>query len=116
MKKYKFYISLILLTILLGTIFFYVSDYSRLVKTIYSVFKERDKEKLVSGLVEKVEADSLKEKFRQTLLLFSYKIENDEYSDEHLKVLLKDFQKIVDDDKITIEEIEEFSKKVRQDF
>jgi len=116
MKKYKFYIVLILLSIILGIIFFYISDYSRLVKTVYSVMKEEDKEKIINGLVEKVEVDSIKENFRQTLIQFGSKIEKDEYSDEHLKVLLKNFENMVNDDKITYNELEEFTKKVNQDF
>lgn len=116
MKKYKFYIILLISTIIIGLIFFYFSDYSRRVKTIYSLMKEKDKEKIINGLVEKVEADTLKDKFKSVLIVFGNRIENDEYSDEHLKELLDKFEKIVDKDKISSNEIEEFAKKVNQDF
>ncbi len=94
MKKYKFYILLIVVTLIIGTIFFYLSDYSRRVKVIFSLMKEKDKEKIINNLVEKVEADSLKEKFQTTLKTFGKKIDLDVYSDEHLEDLLKDLEKI----------------------
>jgi len=105
-----------MLTIILGTIFYYFSDFSRRVKIVYLVMEKDDKEKIINGLIEKVEADSLKENFRQTLISFGNKIENDGYSDEHLKVLLQNIETFVKDDKITLSEIEEFAKKVNQDF
>lgn len=116
MKKYKFYIFLIIVTFIVGTIFFYLSDYSRRVKVLYSIMKEKDKEKIIENLVEKVEVDSLKEKFRTALKKFGQKIELDAYSDEHLEDILNDLQKITEANKITYEEIEKFTQKVNQDF
>ncbi len=116
MKKIRFYITLVLLTIFVGIVFFYFSDYSRRVNVIYSFMKDKDKEKIINNLVEKVEIDSLRENFRSTLQIFAQKIGDDAYSDEHLRDLIKDFGKITEMNKITSIEIDRFSQKVKQDF
>lgn len=116
MKRIRLYITLLLLTIFVGIIFFYFSDYSRRVKVIYSFMKEKDKEKIINSLVEKVESDSLKKILRTTLKTFENKIETDAYSDEHLRDLINDFAKITEKNKITSIEIDKFSQKVNRDF
>lgn len=116
MKKFNFYILIVLITLITGFIVFFVSDYSRRVKLIFSLFKENDKEKIITKLTEKVESDTMKIKLQLALKSFSNKIENDEYTDEYLQQLIKDFEQISNLNKIDSATIEEFYHKVRREF
>ncbi|MFN4111292.1 MAG: hypothetical protein ACK4G1_03395 [Ignavibacteria bacterium] len=83
---------------------------------IYSLFKEDDKNKIITNLVNKVESDSMKSKLQLALKKFSVKIENNEYSDEHLKTLVKEFEKITNLEKIDSSMVENFYQKVNRDY
>lgn len=116
MKKYKFYILIFSLTAVVGILFYFFSDFSLRVKIIYSIFKEEDKNKIITKLVERVDSDTMKHKLESALRKFGNKIENDEYSDDQLKNLIKDFEQISNLNKIDSLVVENFYQKVNRNF
>jgi len=116
MKKYKLYLITILVTIFVGVITYYVSDYSSRVRIIFSLFKENDKQKIISSLTEKVESDSMKHKLEIALKKFALNISEDHYTDEHLKNLMKEFERISNQDKIDSIFVEKFYENVNREF
>ena len=105
-----------MVTLCIGFVVFFVSDYSRRVKLIFSLFKEEDKEKIITKLTEKVVSDTMKNKLQFALKDFSNKIENEEYSDEYLQQLIQDFEQLSNLNKIDSATVEEFYNKVRREF
>lgn len=116
MKNIKFVVLISALTVFVGLLFYFLGDFSNRAKLIYNVLREEDKEKIINNLVEKVDTDSMKTKLELSLKTFSQKIENDEYSDEYLESLLKDFDNLSNKEKIDSALVEEFYQKVNRDF
>lgn len=116
MKKYRFYIIIILITLVVGFIIYLISDFSMRVKLVHSLFKDEDKNKIITKLVEKVESDTMKHKLEITLRKFSTKIEKDEYTDEHLENIIKEFEQISNLGKIDSSTVESFYQKVNRNF
>ncbi len=116
MKKFKFYLLVLLITILVSLLSYFFSDYSNRIKVIHSLLKEEDKNKIIKGIVEKVETESMKLKLQKALITFSQKIENGSYSDEHLENLLKIFEKLSESGKIDSSTVERFYQQVNKEF
>lgn len=116
MKKFRFYIFIFLITVIVGFIIYLMSDFSMRVRLIYSLFKEEDKNKIITRLVEKVESDTMKHKLEIALKKFSTKIENDEYTDEHLEDVIREFEQISNLGKIDSSMVESFYQKINRNF
>lgn len=116
MKKFRFYLIVFLITVLVSLLSYFFSDYSNRVKIIHSLLKEEDKNKIIRGIAEKVEPESMRLKLQKALITFSKKIENGSYSDDHLEGLLKMFEKLSEIGKIDSSTVERFYQQVNKEF
>lgn len=116
MKKYKFYLITIFLTLFVGLILYFVFDYSSRVKLLFNLVGQKDREKIITAIVDKVDSEIMKQKMQKTLITFANKIDGNLYSDDYLKELLKDFEIISNQKNIDSLTVEEFSNKVNREF